>query len=219
MMRPPSPSFFARAVMAVAMCCLGESRRDWAAAMRGEFAAAAEDGEALPFAIGCLGAAARELLTREEGRFTLTNYTLALGLMVPMAALQIGCALFGFPYLYPGQGGLAGALLEGAAHEPLIRGLYQAAVPALALLLLLLGLAHLRIAWAMLDRDWAQVRRTGSLMLAAMVTLIMFMGVFFIDSSQALLQAAVLAIELATLWMVMKRGSQIHPGAAAEHPG
>ena len=82
--------------------------------MQTEFEIALADGGSLAFATGCLGTALRELLTREEGRFTLTNYALVLGLMVPMAALQIGCALFGLPYLYPGEGGLRGAHRHGA---------------------------------------------------------------------------------------------------------
>src|SRR5262245_56110678 len=106
----------ARAMMALAAHCLGESRREWAAAMQAEFEMLAE-GESLRFAIGCLAAALREMPAREEGRFTLTNYALALGLMIPMAALQFGCALLGLPHLYPGERGLPGALLEGAAHE------------------------------------------------------------------------------------------------------
>ena len=68
----------ARALMALTAACLGESRRDWSAAMQAGFEAAAAEGDALPFAAGCLAAAWRELLTREEGRFVLTNYALAL---------------------------------------------------------------------------------------------------------------------------------------------
>ncbi|WBY09477.1 hypothetical protein PIB19_09315 [Sphingomonas sp. 7/4-4] len=120
-----------RAVMALAVCCLGESRREWSAAMQAEFETAVTEGKPLLFAIGCLAAAWREMLTREEGRFVLTNYALVLGLMIPMAALQIGCALLGLPYLYPGPDGLRGALLEGGAHEALLRGVYQAAIPRL----------------------------------------------------------------------------------------
>jgi amino acid transporter len=208
-----------RGMMALAVRCLGESRREWAAAMLGEFEIAASEGKSLRFATGCLAAAWRGMVTREEGRFTLTNYALALGLMIPMAALQIGCALFGLPYLYPGQGGLPGALLEGGAHEPLMRGTYQAAVPSLALLLLVLGLGHLRIAWALLDRDWTRVTRTGTLILAAAVTLIIVLSVFFLDCTQALLQAAVLAIELAIVSVVARWHAQLFPAALAEHPG
>src|SRR3546814_18365761 len=78
------------------------------------------------------------MLTREEGRYTLTNYALARGVMIPMAALKIGCALFGLPYLSPGREGLSGALLVGSEDEALIRGVYQTAGPPLAFLLLLL---------------------------------------------------------------------------------
>src|SRR3546814_7963130 len=85
---------------------MDEGRREWSASMRAEFDAAAPEGRSLSFATGCLVAAWREMLTREEGRYTLTNYALALGVMIPMAALQIGCALFGLPYLYPGREGL-----------------------------------------------------------------------------------------------------------------
>jgi hypothetical protein len=208
-----------RAMMALAICCLGESRREWGTAMQREFETAATEGKPLRFALGCLAAAWREMVTREEGRFTLTNYTLALGLMIPMAALQIGCALFGLPYLYPGQGGLSGALLAGEAHEALVRSTYQAAVPSLALLLLVLGLGHLRIAWALLERDWTRVTRTGTLTLAAAVTLIIVLSVLFLDCSQALLQAAVLAIELAVVSVVARWHAQLFPAAATEHPG
>jgi hypothetical protein len=206
----------ARAVMALAAASLGESRRQWSLAMQVEFETAVEEGKPLRFAIGCLAAAGRELVTREEGRFLLTNYALALGLMLPMSALQIGCAVIGLPYLYPGQTGLRGALLQGGAQEALLRGVYQAAVPSLSLLLFLLGLGHLRIAWAMLDRDWPRVQRTGMLALAAAATLVLFMATLFLDGRQAMLQAAVLAIELATLSVVIRWHAQLFPVTSAE---
>jgi len=209
----------ARAVMALAVVSLGESRREWSLAMQVEFETAVADGKPLLFAMGCLAAAWREMVTREEGRFLLTNYALALGLMIPMAALQIGCAVLGLPYLFPGQTGLAGALLQGGAQEILLRGVYQAAVPSLSLLLLLLGLGHLRIAWAMLDRDWRRVQRTGMLALAAAATLILFMGTLFLDGRQAMLQAAVLAVELATLSVVVRWHAQLFPATLAEESG
>lgn len=206
----------ARAIMALAACCTDARHRQWSAAMRAEFEVALLDGHALRFATGCLAAAWRTMLTREEGWFTLSSYALTLGIMLPMAALQIGCALFGFPYLYPGEGGLAGALLEGRAHEGLLRGTYQHAVPSLSFLLLMLGVAHLRIAWAMLERDWACVRRWGGGALAAAVTLLLLMAVLFLDAGQAMLQAVVLAIELATVTIVAQWHAQ---QPAREHPG
>ena len=212
-------TMLARAVMALALCCLGAHRREWAAAMRAEFDAAAEDGAAFGFAAGCLAAAGRELLTREEGRFVLTSYALALALMLPMAALQIGCALLGLPYLYPDAHGLSGAMLEGGTHELLLRGVYQAAIPSLALLQLLIGLGHLRIAWLLLEGDWARVTRAATRTLAAAATLILFMTVLFLDGSQALLQGAVLALELATVCGVARWHAQLFPAAGAELPG
>jgi hypothetical protein len=209
----------ARAAMALALALLGGSRREWGLAMQAEFDAAAADDRALPFALGCLIAAGRELPASDEGRFLLTSHALALGIIVPMAALQIGCAFLDFPYLYPGRSGLAGALLEGAAHEHLMRSIYQGAVPVLALLLLALGLGHLRIAWSMLERDWAAVARLGTLMLAISATLLIFMNVLFLDSSRALLQTAALVLELASLALVARWHAQLFPPETAELSG
>lgn len=208
-----------RALLALAQCCLGESRREWGAAMRAELETALAEGRPIGFAAGCLAAALRELVTREEGRFTLTSYALVLGLLLPMAALQIGCALLGLPYLYPHQLGLAGALLEGSAHEPLLRSIYQSAIPSLALLQLLVGLGHLRIAWTMLEGDWRAVTRLATLTLAAVATLLLFMGVLFLDGSQVLRQGGVLAIELATIAIVARWHAQLVPARATEMSG
>jgi hypothetical protein len=205
-------------MMALAVCCMGENRRDWSVAMQAEFETAAANGESLAFAFGCLVASWRELLTSEEGHYTLTSYALVLGLMIPMAAIQIGCALFGFPYLYPGQGGLRGALLIGGEHEALMRSVYQGVVPSLALLLLLLGLGHLCIAWATLERDWARAARIATLAMAGSTTLIIFMGGLFLDCSRALLQTAVLLVELATIWLIARWHARLSP-AVIEHPG
>ncbi len=209
----------ARTMMALAACFLGQSRAEWAAAMRAEFETASAEGRPLAFAAGCLAAAGREILSREQGRFALTTYALALGLMIPMAALQIGCALLGLPYLYPGHHGLPGALLEGRAHEALLRGVYQAAIPSLALLQLLIALGQLRIAWLMLEGDWPGVVRSGARTFAAAATLLVFMGVLFLNGRQVLLQTAVLAIELLTVAAVARRHAQLFPPAATERPG
>lgn len=210
----------ARAIMALASCCWGDRRRTWAWAMQIEFEEAVEDGHALSFAIGCFATACREMVTQEEGFFTLTSYMVALGISIPMAALQIGCALFGLPYLYPGQAGLSGAVLDGHVQEGLLRGAYQAAVPPLTLILLLLGTGHLFIAWAMLERNWDRVRRLAWLALAATVTLIGFMAVLFLDSSHALMQASVVGVELATMMVVARWHAQLVPAAGCqEHPG
>jgi hypothetical protein len=187
--------------------------------MQAELEAAAEEGKALPFALGCLAAAAREMPRCAEGRFVLTIHGLALGIMIPMAAFQLGCALLDLPYLYPGRDGLSGALLDAAPHEPLLRSLYQAAIAPISLLLLALAISQLRIAWAMLDRDWTRVTRLGTLMAAIAATLIIFMNVLFLDSSRALLQVAALAAELGSVAIVARWHASLFADAGAEHPG
>ncbi len=208
-----------RAIMAIATACMGEDRRAWSQAMNAEFHAAAAEGQALSFATGCLVAAWREMLGNAKGRFVLTSYALALGIMVPMAAIEIGCAVFGLPYLYPNQRGLSGALLVGASHEALLRPTYLGAIPALALIQLAAGAGHLRLAWSLLERDWPGALRWSMWTLAAMVTLVIFMGVFFLDSRQALTQGCVVGIELAILLVVMRRHPELYGVGPTEQPG
>lgn len=185
----------ARAVMALAARCLGEGRREWALAMEGEFAAAAEAGKPLAFAIGCLMAAWREMPKHEEGRFVLANHMLALGLILPMAALQFACAA-GLPSLFAVKGDLFGVPIPARAQEIYLGGSYLAAQPALVGLWLLLCLLHLRLAWVLLERDWPSVVRIGSLSAAAAATLVMFNGTMLVVDDRALLLAAMLPIEL-----------------------
>jgi len=211
--------WLSRAMMTLAACCLGEGRRSWAAAMQAEYESAVPRDEALRYASGCLAAAWLEMWRNDEGRLILANYALALGLTTPIAAIQIGCALLGFPYLYPGQDGLRGALLEGGEHELLLRGIYQAAVPALSLLLLVLGAGHLRIAWAMLERDWTRVARLGVMATATTATLILFMTVLFLDCSQALLLGGLLLLELAAITLIARRYAELMPADLPDHPG
>lgn len=207
-----------RAMMAMAAACMGERRRDWSMAMQAEFETAADEGEALPFAAGCLATAWREMFTREEGHFLLTSYSLALGLMIPMATLQIGSALLGLPYLYPAGDGLPVALIEGGGRHGVLNNVHMG-VPSFTLLMLILGVGHLRLAWAMLDRDWSRVLRVAIAMLAAVTTLVLVMSAFFLDSSRVLLHGGVLVIELATVAMVARWHAQFSPPPVIEHPG
>jgi hypothetical protein len=48
----------------------------------------------------------------------------------------------------------------------------------------------------MLERDWRRATSTGVANLAAITTLILFMGCMFLDVSQAITLAVVLGIEL-----------------------
>lgn len=186
-----------RALMTLACHCLGEGRRDWAQAMRAEFNVAVEDGHALSFATGCLIGALRQMPMQEEGRFVLTNYTLALIVMVPVAAIEISGALFGMPHLFGDQGGPGAGMTF--AQKLIIGGAYQVMAPSLTFLLLLSAGTQLRLAWLMLERDWRRATSTGIANLAAITTLILFMGCMFLYIGQAVTLAVVLGIELALI--------------------
>ncbi len=207
-----------RTILAIATACLGEDRQTWSRAMNAEYHVAAADGQALSFAAGCLVAALREMVGSAKGRFVLTSYAVALGIMVPMAAIEIGCVVFGLPYLYPDERGLSGAILVGGSHAALLRPIYLCAVPAFAILQLVAGAGHLRLAWSLLERDWAGALRWAMLTLAGMTTLTIFMAAFFLDSRQALIQGVVVVIELAILLFIMRRHTELHPGARTEQP-
>jgi hypothetical protein len=184
-----------RAVMALAVSCLGDRRREWALAMEAEFEAAMEDGKPLAFALGCLVAAWRELPAHEEGRFTIASHVLAFVLILPTAALLAGMVA-DFPVAQSGASGLLEAI---GGREPLLSEGNRSAVPALAALAALLAAAHLRIAWLVLERDWERIAAVGALAAAATVTLVIFSVVVFAYYGSALGQAAALAVELAAV--------------------
>jgi hypothetical protein len=202
----------ARAVMRLAARSLGESRRDWALAMQGEFEAAIEDRRPLAFATGCLIAAWREMPAREQGRFALASHALALGLLIPMAGLQLACAA-GFPQQLTGQGWLSA--VKGTAQVPYLADAGRNAVPAFIVLWLLLGMGHLRLAWVLLERDWSRVARIAALMAAASATLIIFTGTLFLDDAGAAVQAALLGIELSAVYAFARWHDRLYPGASS----
>lgn len=185
-----------RALMVLACQCLGDSRREWAQAMQAEFDIAAQDGRALSFAAGCLIGALRQMPMQQEGRFVLTNYTLALTVMVPIAAMEISAALFGLPHLFGDQGEPGAGM--AFAQKLVIGAAYRVVAPSLTLLLLLSGGGQLRLAWLMLERDWSRATATCVANLAAITTLILFMGMF-LDVGQVITLAVVLGIELALI--------------------
>ena len=186
-----------RAVMSLAGRCLGADRHEWGLAMHAEFEAAVDDGRPLVFATGCLIAAWREMANREEGRLVLANYALALGLLLPMAVLQFEQAI-GLS-MTPGGISPHGMLLAGAGHNPYLVWSQNSASPVLLMLWLLLGIAHLYLAWVLVDWDWARAVKIGALIGATMVTLFLFTGVLMLDLSRLVAQAAELGIELAAI--------------------
>lgn len=205
----------ARIVMTLATRCFGDRRREWALAMEAEFGAATDDGKPLAFAMGCLAAAWREMPTHAEGRFTLANHAVAIGLIVPMAALLITGVLLGFPYLSPDHVGVHGLLAGSGGPEPSFNEGNRAAVPSLAALVVLLGVGHLLIAWTMLERDWARVIVMGELNAAVAATLVTFTAVLFLDDTRALLQAAALAVELTAVSVLARWHGRLPPCASS----
>ncbi len=207
----------ARAVMALASCCLGESRREWARAMQAEFDAAIAAGKPLAFATGCLIAAWREMPRQAEGRLVVATYALALGVLIPMAVFQFARA-FGYSYAFA-EGGRPGfALLAGATQNPYFAWSQFSAVPGLLVLWLLLGMGHLRLAWALVDRDWLCVVKVGALIGATIVTLFIFMAVLLLDVTTLISQAAALAIELTAILAAARWHARLCPNAAPEMP-
>lgn len=185
-----------RTLLALAVHCLGNHRRDWAVAMQVEFEDAREDRRPLAFALGCLTAACRELPMHDEGRFAIARHVLALGVIVPVAALMVSSILTGFPSSFLGHVGVHDLLEMSTGQGPLLSEGNRFAIPALALLVLLLSALNLRIAWLALEGDWERLAKTGALTAAATATLFILSAVVFVDLIAALTQAAVLTVEL-----------------------
>jgi len=147
----------AQAVMRLAYHCLGLGRSDWCAAMQAEFEEAVRDRKPLTFAIGCLFAAWREMVTWEEGRSVLARYALAIGMLLPVAALQLGSAV-GLPTPY-GVGAAHDMLPDKAGMNPYLICVEASAASLVTLLTLLLAGAHVCLAWTLVDEDWSRIDR------------------------------------------------------------
>ena len=196
-----------RAVMTLASCCLGESRRDWALAMEGEFESAVDEGRPLAFATGCLITAWGEMPKHHEGRLVLTSYVLALGLLIPMAVISFACAL-GLPELSAGRGILFGMTTASGEWSPYLASAQMAAVPALLLLWLLLGVGRLCLAWALVEADWSRAFNIGAMIAAVTITLYLLMGVLFLDGTPLIPQVIELAIEMTAILVAARRDNR-----------
>lgn len=199
----------ARGVMALARQCLGAERGEWALAMQAEFEAACEDGKPLAFAIGCLAAAGGQMVQHGEGRRTLAGYALALSLLVPMALLYFRQAL-GLARL------AAHAALLAPGQNPYLVWSQNSAVPVLLILWLVLGLAHLCLAWDLLEGDWASVLKLGTAIGAATITLVLFASLLMLDLSPLLAQVPALAAEGALLLGAARWHARPATGTAAD---
>jgi len=196
-----------RAVMTLASCCLGESRRDWAQAMEAEFEEAVNEGQPLAFATGCLLTAWREMPQHQEGRLVLASYALALGLLIPMAVFSFACAL-GLPQLSAGRGILFGMATASGEWSPYLASAQMAAVPALLLLWLLLGVGRLCLAWALVEADWSRAFNVGAMIAAVTITLYLLMGVLFLDGTPLIPQVIELAIEMTAILVAARRNTR-----------
>ena len=197
-----------RALMTIACCCLGARRREWALAMRAELEVAIAEGHSFAFATGCLTAAWREMPYHAEGRLVLANYGLALGLLIPMAVFPFALAL-GFSSIVAGGANFDGALVSSVSRNPVLFLTQLSAVPCLLALWLLLGLAHLRLAWVVVERDWARVVRASAFIGATLVTLFILTATLALDVTLVTLQALAVAVELCALTSIAARQTRL----------
>ncbi len=161
-------------------------------AMEAEFEAAVEDRRPFLFALGCLFAAWREIGKHSEGRLIVATYALALGVLIPMAAMQFQQAV---GFLSSAEGPPFGNPSASDGPNLYLIWSQNSAIPVLLITWLLLGMAHLFLAWMLVEGDWPRIVKCGTLIGAAMITLSLFMGVLMLDLSSLRAQVAELAIE------------------------
>ncbi|RST31493.1 hypothetical protein HMF7854_12070 [Sphingomonas ginkgonis] len=203
----------AGALLVLARRSLGPSRADWSAAMEIEFSFARADGRALAFAAGCLLAAWRELPQQEPGRFTILNHLWALGFLIPAAVYEFACVTR-FPFLPIGDVRIFAALLPGSAQQLYFGPACNAAVPAMIASRLALGLLQLRLAWALVECDWASVTKLTALILSIAATLSIFTGVLLLGDPGIVQQATLLAAELTGIVLLARWHDRL-PGLGA----
>lgn len=204
-----------RAMMAIATAFLGDHRRDWAVAMRAEFIVAVEHGRPMAFAFGCLTTALQDMPRHNEGRLTLASYCLALGLFVPMAAADLARVL-DFLLGFAGEGVPGGAMLAGAATNPVVGWSQVRAAPALMLLWVALSIGHLCLAWFLVERDWSRIVRVGAAIGAALVTLLFLVEMLLLDVTALIPQFAIVAIEFLAFVIAARWHAEIAQDAPDE---
>jgi hypothetical protein len=182
----------ARALMILAVRGLGNDRREWALAMSAEYQVAAAEGRALSFAAGCLLASLRALPWHADGRLAFVRHAAVVGIIVPLACLQIAWAFD----VDTGIGALAHFWVIPPTANPFTVQAQLGGVPALLILWLLLTAGHLAFAWLLLEQDRARLIQAGALILAATVTLFLFLAALFLDAGILLPHVAALVAEL-----------------------
>lgn len=202
-----------RALMSLARRSLGSDRLAWGMAMEVEFEEAVDDGKPLMFAVGCLIAAWREIGKHSEGRLTVANYALAVGLLIPMAAVQFQQAV---GFLSSADGPPLGMPAAGAGLNSYLIWSQSSATPILLIMWLLLGVTHLCLAWMLVEGDWIRVVKCGTLIAAAMITLSLFTGILMLDMSPLAVPIAELAIEFAAIGTMFRWHGRVFPLASPE---
>jgi hypothetical protein len=168
----------------------------------------------LSFAIGCFGAACREMFKHQEGRLSLASHSLALAFLIPMAAMLLLHAggLGHSAYAY-------GVVDSARSQNPFLAVGQLAAAPALLLLWLILGAAHVRLAWVFLEKDWTRVFNVSAMIVAGTITLAIFIGVLFLHETRLALHAALTAIELTAVFAIAQRHGQSRAVSLLEELG
>lgn len=184
-----------RLVVALAASSLGSRRSGWAAAMEAELDAAIEDGRPLGFALGCLFTAWLTLAAEHEGRAMLAAHALALGVILPAAAMSLLSAWYGFPYLGVGRAGLRGLVAGTSEQLPLLNAGSWCAAPPLTLLVLGLAAGQVALAWFLLERDWRRAHAVGRFNAAALTSLTGVSALLGLDVRPMLLPLAALVTE------------------------
>lgn len=202
-----------RALLALASRSLGSDRRTWAIAMEAEFEAAVEDRRPFLFALGCLFAAWREIGKHSEGRLIVATYALALGVLIPMAALQFQQAV---GFLSSAEGPPFGNPSASDGPNLYLIWSQNSAIPVLLITWLLLGMAHLFLAWMLVEGDWPRIVKCGTLIGAAMITLSLFMGVLMLDLSSLRAQIAELAIEFVAVVSISRWQARVLADASRD---
>jgi len=194
----------AQFIIALASRTLGARNATWAQAMRAELDAATEDGRALRFASGCLLASWRELPRFSDGRLVLVSYALAVGLIVPLAALWLWLGVLGFPYLALGDVGIWGFIAGRSEQIPLLLVGQWGLAPALTLVILLQSAGQLLLAWFLLERNWTRVSAVARFNAAPLPTLLIVTGMIAVAGTGILFGIAALITEtlavLALAW-------------------
>ncbi len=185
--------------------------------MQGGFEASIADGEPLSFALGCLLAACRARLADPDRRLALASHALAVGLILPLAAVLAVDAIVGFPYLDFAQDNVVGILAVGGASSTLLDNGNRAAASSLSIVVFLLAGTSVLIAWAILDRNWVRVSAIERFAGAATLTLIMVVGLLGFDETRMILSILGFVAQHVVVLMLMQRHWRLDCETATAH--